>query len=175
MRFAIALLLALSSFATAQTALAPRRAPGFSLMDSKQTFYDLQDYRGKFVLVEFMQTNCAHCNAFAKILEQAKTKYGNRMTVLSIVNPPSDPKSVAKFVADNGVTSPILFDCGQVAFSYIRPKSPTGLAIPQLFVVDPQGMIVKSWAYGNDTIPIFEGKALMPELDKLFAAAPAKR
>jgi peroxiredoxin len=172
MRSVIALLLALSSFAMAQNA--PRRAPGFSLADTKGTLYDLQDFRGKFVLVEFMQTSCHHCAEFAKILEQARAKYGDRLAILSIVNPPSDANSVNKFITDNGVKTPILWDCGQVAFSYIRPKTAKGLPIPQVFVVDPQGMIVKSYVYGNDTIPIFEGKAFIPELDKLMAG-PAKR
>ena len=35
-----------------------RRAPGFSLADSKFQQHDPQDYRGKVVIVDFMQTTC---------------------------------------------------------------------------------------------------------------------
>ena len=36
--------------------LSGRRAPGFSLPDMNLKQYDLQDYRGKLVLVDIMQT-----------------------------------------------------------------------------------------------------------------------
>ena len=45
--------------------------------------------------------------------------------VLSIVNPPSDQKSVADYVAKHKIKTPIIFDCGQVAYSYAQPSTPT--------------------------------------------------
>ena len=45
--------------------LSGRRAPGFSLPDMNLKQYDLQDYRGKIVLINIMQTRCAHCATFS--------------------------------------------------------------------------------------------------------------
>ena len=42
-----------------------RRAPGFCLPDSKMELHDLADYRGKPVILEFMQTTCPHCQRLA--------------------------------------------------------------------------------------------------------------
>ena len=53
--------------------LSNRRAPGFSLPDGNLKQHDLQDYRGRVVLVEFMQSQCPNCAAFSRVLEQVKT------------------------------------------------------------------------------------------------------
>ena len=49
-----------------------RRAPSWSLYDSKGQMRDLLDYRGKIVVIEMMQTTCPHCGAFADILEKVQ-------------------------------------------------------------------------------------------------------
>src|SRR5574341_1261040 len=101
---------------------AGRRAPGFSLPDAANRQHDLQDYRGKVVLIDIMRTECPHCVVFSQILEKAKARYGNRIAVLSIVHPPADtPAKVAQFIATNKITNPVLFDCGQMAASYLLP------------------------------------------------------
>ena len=59
-------------------AAADRRAPGFSLVDNKGVEHDLGDYRGKPVLLAFIQTTCPHCAALADNLQQVQEKYGDR-------------------------------------------------------------------------------------------------
>jgi peroxiredoxin len=147
--------------------LSGRRAPGFSLPESPGKQHDPQDYRGKILIVDFMQVSCEHCVAFSAILEQAKVKYGDKIVVLSIVNPPSDNKGVQDFIAQHKIKTPILFDCGQVAYSYLKPSSPT-ITIPHVFLIDAQGMIRNDFAFGNDTLEIFQGKGLFAEIDKLL-------
>src|SRR5437667_10586662 len=92
--------------------LSGRRAPGFALPETGATLHDLQDYRGKILIVDFMQVSCPHCVTFSAILEQAKAKYGDQIAILSIVNPPSDQKSVTDYIAKNNINTPILFDFG---------------------------------------------------------------
>jgi peroxiredoxin len=147
--------------------LSGRRAPGFSLPESPGKQHDPQDYRGKILIVDFMQVTCEHCVTFSAILEQAKAKYGDKIVVLSIVNPPSDAKGVADFIAQHKIKTPILFDCGQVAYSYLKPSSPT-ITIPHVFLIDGEGMIRNDFAFGNDTLEVFQGKGLFSEIDKLL-------
>src|SRR5262245_3995232 len=120
MRF-LSILLLSAACALGAGELSNRRAPGFALPESATKMHDPQDYRGKVLIIDFMQVGCPHCAKFSGILEQAKAKYGAKIAILSIVNPPSDQKGVASFIAQNKVTTPILFDCGQVAYSYLRP------------------------------------------------------
>jgi thiol-disulfide isomerase/thioredoxin len=144
---------------------ASRRAPGFSLPDAKTQQHDLADYRGRPVIIEFMQTSCPHCNAFASVLAQVQQKYGDRVAILSIVNPPDDQPKVNAYVASHKITYPILFDCGQVAYSYLRTPS---FDIPHVYLVDPNGGIQDDFGYSDATKDIFEGKGIFPLLDAML-------
>ena len=154
----------------AASSLSNRRAPGFSLQDSKGRQHDLYDYRGKIVLLEIMQWACPHCRAFSKILDQIRTKYGERVATLSVVNPPDTAATVARYLAEVRPSTPLLFDCGQMAISYFKatPENPA-IDLPHLFIIDANGWIVNDYGYGDATRNIFEGQGLFPELDRMLA------
>jgi peroxiredoxin len=149
-----------------------RRAPGFSLPSSNNRQEDLADYRGKFVLLDIMKTDCAHCGPFSKVLERAKLRYGSKIAVLSIAPAPDNPATAAKFIAANKITFPILFDCGQVVYSYVRTPS---VSMPRLYIVNPQGYIARDYVYGPNTQEVFEGNGLFTELDRLLAGGGKSR
>ncbi len=167
-------LLASAALLFASGELSGRRAPGFSLPDLHLQQRDLQDYRGKIVLLDVMQTTCPHCARLADILEKVHAKYGDKVAVLEIVNPPDNQGSVARFTAEHSISTPMLFDCGQVAVSYLKatPQNPK-VNVPHLFLIDGQGMIRNDFAYGFDTKNIFEGDGLDAEIDRLLTG-PAK-
>jgi len=77
---------------------AAARAPGFCLSDTTGEWRDLADYRGKIVLVEFMQTNCPHCAAFSAVLNGLKLKYADKLAILAVANPPDNPQTMTQFV-----------------------------------------------------------------------------
>src|SRR6202023_224065 len=107
MRVFLIVLAVVCSFATAQEA--SRRAPGFALPDPEyKHFYDLQDYRGKVVLIDIMATTCPHCLLLSTTLEKLKEKYGDKVQILSVVLPPDNQDTVAKFRAVNKITVPIV-------------------------------------------------------------------
>jgi peroxiredoxin len=150
--------------------LSGRRAPGFSLPDMNLKQYDLQDYRGKIVLIDIMQTSCPHCATFSTILEEVAAKYKGRVAVLSIVNPPDTTATVRQYVAQNKITTPILFDCGQVSSSYYKATPQhSEINVPHLFIVDVRGVIQNDYAYGALTKAIFEDRDLFGELDRMLA------
>jgi len=166
--FSGALLLSVSLWAAGE--LSGRRAPGFSLPDLNLKQHDLGDHRGKIVLIEIMQTRCPHCVVFARTLEEIKAKYGYKVAILTVVNPPDNQDTVREFIRTNFVTTPVLFDCGQMAASYLKatPQNPR-ITLPHLFIIDGEGIIRNDFTYeGNKEI--FEGKALFAELDRMLAA-----
>src|SRR3982751_331294 len=121
MKFAAAILLACSLSASAQSAFG-RRAPGFSLPDTKLQQHDMQDYKGKVVLLDFMRTDCPKCQALTAVLEQVKAKYGDKVQVLSVVpaNGTDSTQTVLRYIAAQKATSPFLFDCGQMSAAYLQ-------------------------------------------------------
>lgn len=150
-----------------------RRAPGFSLPDSRMELHDLADYRGRPVILEFMKTECPHCEVLAGILEKLREKYGDKVAILAVCNPPADNQTtVTRFIAAHKIGYPILFDSGQMAYSYVLSGRFTQ---PQIFLIDQQGMIRSQFSYGPNTLEIFEGNGLAAELDRLLPPAPAPK
>jgi thiol-disulfide isomerase/thioredoxin len=160
----------LASVLSASGELSNRRAPGFALPDPDYNhFYDLQDYRGKVVLIDIMTTTCPHCMLLSSTLEKVKDKYGDKIAILSVVLPPDNRDTVAKYKEVHHVTIPIVCDMGQMAISYMNAKP--GMAhmdVPHLFVIDRQGTIKNDFTYGDQDKAVFEGTGLFAEIDKLL-------
>jgi peroxiredoxin len=119
-----------------------RRAPGFTLPDQAQKFHDLADYRGKVVVLEFLRTDCPKCRTMTAMLENIKPKYAAKLQILSVVTMPDNMKTVQGYITENKVTTPVLFDCGQMMASYLKlgPSNPT-VHLPTVYVIDRNGMI----------------------------------
>jgi peroxiredoxin len=140
-----------------------RRAPGFSLADSKFQQHDPQDYKGKVLIVEFMQTTCSVCMQLTENLVQVKAKYGDKVGILSITTAPDNFQKGDKFAAEHQVTWPILFDAGQVMMSYLKvtPANPT-VNFPHVFIIDGNGTIRDDFEGAEDAAKI------SAEIDKLL-------
>ena len=148
----------------------PSLAPGFTLMDQNGQFHDLGEHRGKVVLLDIMQTRCPNCQVLSQTLEAIHTQYGDKVTILSVVNPPDNRQSVKAYIAKYKLSTPILFDCGQMAASYIRPDpARPQIHLPHLFLIDAKGMIRKHYIH-TDTA-VFIGQGLGPEIERLLAEA----
>ena len=83
-------LLAVAVLSPAAGLFSDRRAPGFSLADSKFHQHDPQDYRGKVLLVDIMLTSCPTCNKLADTLVEVKKKYGEKIGIISVVTLPDN-------------------------------------------------------------------------------------
>jgi peroxiredoxin len=140
-----------------------RRAPGFSLADSHFQQHDPQDYKGKVVIVEFMQTTCSICMKLADTLLQVKAKYGDKVAILSITTLPDNFEKADKFATDHKIPWPVLFDSGQVMMSYLKvtPANPQ-IHFPHLFIIDGNGTIKYDFEGGEDL------SAINAEVDKLL-------
>jgi peroxiredoxin len=119
-----------------------RRAPGFSLADSHFKQHDPQDYKGKVLVVEFMQTTCPICLRLTESLLQVKAKYGDKIGILSVTTLPDSFQTADKYAAEHKIPWPILFDSGQVMMSYLKvtPANPK-VNFPHLFIIDGAGTI----------------------------------
>ena len=147
---------------------AGQRAPGFALPDMNLKIYDLADYRGKVLLLEFFQTDCAHCATFAPIVNAAKKKYGDKLAILAVANAPHDNAStVTRYIDANNVDYPIVFDTGQMEYSYLRTFTVDN---PYIFIIDPNGVIRDDLGFSAFTKDVFEGQGLFQLLDRALNA-----
>ena len=161
-----------TALALSAQGLINRRAPSFSLPDSAMQQHDLLDYRGSWLLLDFMKTDCPVCKQLSVTLETVKKKYGSKVAILAIViTPPENQATVAKYVAETKIATPIVFDLSQVAISYFKatPQNPA-FDTPHLFAINPAGMIVNDWGQ-NGT----ESAGFLGELDQLIVGTSAKK
>ncbi len=154
--------------------LSNRRAPGFSLPDTKLEQHDLYDYRGKPVLIEIMQTSCPKCQTLSDELERIKLKYPGHVAVLAIVNPPDNMDTVNGYIAAHGITGPMLFDSGQVSASYLKvtPRNPR-IHLPHLFLIDAAGIIRNDWAE-QAAVDAAKDGGVEAAIDSLLSSKPKR-
>jgi peroxiredoxin len=157
----LVLITALALFAAGE--YSSRRAPGFSLADSHFQQHDPQDYKGKVLIVEFMQTTCPICMRLTDSLLTVKAKYGEKIGILSVTTLPDTYQTVDKFAAEHKVPWPILCDSGQVMMSYLKvtPANPK-VNFPHLFIIDGTGTIRDDFEGAEDAATI------SAEIDKLL-------
>jgi peroxiredoxin len=169
MRF-LAVLFGTAVSLSASGELSNRRAPGFALPNTNyERFYDLQDYRGKVLLIDIMRTNCPHCMVLSTTLEKVKAKYGDKVGILSVVIAPETPEAVLQYIAKNKVTIPIVYDMGQMTISYFNAKpNQAHIEVPHLFIIDKNGMIRNDFEYTEADRGVFEGPRLFLEIEKLL-------
>jgi hypothetical protein len=105
-----------------------------------------------------------------------KKQGGAKVDVLSIVlSPPENANTAARYIVDNKLSSPIVFDQSQVAIAYYKatPSKP-GIDTPHVFVINPAGSIVKDWGEGA-LVPYLTGKGnLWSELQALMNGTTTK-
>ncbi|MGI8742749.1 MAG: TlpA family protein disulfide reductase [Bryobacteraceae bacterium] len=168
MRFIVYLVLAAACLYAGDQA--GRRAPGFALPDPEyKHFYDLQDYKGKVLLIDIMTTSCPHCMLMSTTLENVKQRYGDQVGILSVVLPPDNEQTVLKYIATNKITVPIVCDMGQMTISYLNAKpGQAHLDVPHLFIVDRNGTIRNDFSYAEKDRAVFEGPGLFAEIGRLL-------
>ena len=96
----------------------------------------LSDFQGKVVLINFWATWCAPCRAEIPDLQTAyETRQNDGFVVLG-VNVEESRATVEPFVAEFGMTYPVLFDeTGQLLKLY------RAIGLPMSILVDEEGLI----------------------------------
>lgn len=94
---ALTLFVLLAALCSAQSIFS-RRAPGFTLPDTAFQWHDLEDYRGKIVVLDFMKTQCPHCQEVSRMLEELNARYLGKIVVMSIVMPPDNQQMVKQYL-----------------------------------------------------------------------------
>lgn len=172
-QFLAALLLTAASLSAGP--LAGKRVASFTLPDATGKYYDVLDFRGKVLLIDIMKTDCPHCQTLSKTIERIKARYAGKISVLSIVNPPDNPQTVAGYIAKYKVTNPVLFDFGQATAAMLRitPQNPS-ISLPTLLVVDANGIVRDDLVYSDALKSVFEGDGLAAIIDRALAPAAKK-
>ncbi len=114
----------------------PAPVPAADLVDETDAPRTLDEYRGKYLLVNFWATWCAPCRKEMASLDRLQGALGgDRFAVVTIATGPNPLPAIRKFFEEEGVTRlPMLRDPRQ------RFASAMGvLGLPVSVLVDPEG------------------------------------
>lgn len=110
-------------------------APAFRLKDMQGQAHALSDYQGKKTVVAFWAPWCSVCKVEVPTLSAMHADMGDDVNVISIVQGYRSLESVEGFVAEHGVTYPVLLGTEQTEADYRISKYPT------IYILDEQGRI----------------------------------
>jgi len=151
------LLLALPLSVWAAGELSNRPAPPFTLPDSQGRRVSLSDFKGKFLIIEFLSTTCPHCQKLAPVLESLRERFKGRLALLAIAAHPDSAATVAQFINSYKVAYPILLDSdNRVVTAYLKPGPPRySFSIPHLFLVDRTGHLRDDFSQNPSNAELF--------------------
>jgi len=103
----------------------------------------LSSFRGKVVLLEFMEPWCPHCQNMAPVLEKLYTQYGSSNVVFISVSGPwqgATADDTARFIKDHGSTWSYVYDSSGTIMSEYGVQS-----TPTFFIIGKNGSIVAKY------------------------------
>ena len=130
-------------------------APIIKLETNKGYSFDLNDYKGKIVFINFWATWCGPCVSEMPDIQKLYDKYNENVEFILIS---SEHKNVIDtFIKEKEYTFPIGYDS-----DYSNSEKYNTYAIPYTFIIDKEGKVFKSFLGANsfETYEEFLIKAL---------------
>jgi thiol-disulfide isomerase/thioredoxin len=102
----------------------------------------LSQFRGKVVLLEFMEPWCPHCQNMAPILDNLYKQYGSNVIFISVAGPwqGATAQDTAKFIKDYSSNWIYLYDSPGTIFSKYGINS-----TPTFFIIGKDGSVYNSY------------------------------
>jgi thiol-disulfide isomerase/thioredoxin len=119
----------------------PRPAPKLVYNIPGKGPQDLSQYLGKVVALEFIFTNCPHCQAASHVMSKLQTEFGPKgLQVIDVAVNPNADLLVDAFAKEQQTTFPVgwVFQPEMVSFMGF---SSARFVVPQLVLIDRKGVI----------------------------------
>jgi peroxiredoxin len=149
-----------------------RKAPEFTLTSFDGKEVSLSDYKGKVVVLEWLNTGCPfvlHHYENAKTMVNLAEKYKDVVWLAINSTNSTDAKTNLDFASKHKIACPILDDRdGKVGRAYVAKTT------PHMFVIDTDGNIVYDGAIDNAPMDRVEGEKINYVDDALAALSTGK-
>ena len=140
----------------------PFPAPEFQLPGLTGGELTLEDYKGKYVLLNFWATWCPPCLEEMPSMETIHQEYKDKnFTVVAISSDEGGKADIDPFIDKLGVTFPILMDSDKAVSSVYGAVN-----LPLSFVLNPEGMVIA----GSEGARDWESEEARSVLEEMFEA-----
>lgn len=156
----------------------PEAAPQFSLQSLEGPALNLNDYRGKYLLLNFWATWCGPCKVEMPSLEKLHRQFkGKNLAVLAVSNDIFGAQVVEPYMQAQHFTFPVALD------PELKTSNQFGvISLPTTFLINPHGKIIgvlngaEDWS-APKTILYFEQLLTAPtqKAAKPQPASPCKK
>ena len=125
------------------TAPVPRASSELTFLEPSGKHTSLSSFHGKVVVVEFLLMNCPHCARVTLVIAKLHKELGPRgfQPIGIAFDNDAGGGKVTDFVRRLGITYPVGYTSSKAVDSYLGRKSSEQFMVPQIVVIDRQGII----------------------------------
>ncbi|MBI5281375.1 MAG: redoxin domain-containing protein [Candidatus Solibacter usitatus] len=139
----------------------------------------LSSLRGKVVVLEFLLTNCPHCQACASAMQKV---YAEMNGAFQPVGAAIDPNNmldarmkIPQFIYSQGLKFPVGWTNRDMAYQWLEADPSAGpVYFPQLVIIDKQGIIREYHPATDEAYFKDEVNNLRKSVERCLAGAPGK-
>jgi peroxiredoxin len=141
----------------------PRPAKDFTCTDAEGKSISISKYKGKVVVIQFLITNCTHCQALSQVLTKLQADYGSQgFQAFGVAFNDATPDMVRSYVKDHQLGIPVGYAARDSVIDYLGVSVMERLTVPQVMIIDREGRVqVQSDAGGT---PSLQNEAYLREL-----------
>ena len=141
----------------------PRPAKDFICVDSEGKSISVSKHKGKVVVIQFLITNCTHCQALSQMLTKLQADYGAQgFQAFGVAFNEATPEMVRSYVKDHQLGIPVGYAARDSVINYLGVSVMERLTVPQVMIIDREGYVqVQSDAGGT---PSLQNEAYLREL-----------
>lgn len=148
------LLLAVPAFHAGAAATVGEPAPPFTLTDARGEEHSLEDYRGKVVVLEWINPHCPFSERHARQGTMSGLAESHDEVIWLAINSTHPrhgdylpPEKHLAFNRETGIDYPVLYDeSGEVGHAYDAKTT------PHMYVIDEEGILVYQGAIDDDPL-----------------------
>lgn len=131
----LAVSIAISFIIHYPTNVSAEKAPDFTLTDIEGSTFNLSDFKGKVVILDFMATWCSGCKAMMDDLKEARSRYPDAVIISIDIDPTENNEELENLKNHYGADWIFSIDTDGVGLKY-------GVAaIPKTVILNPSGEI----------------------------------
>ena len=141
----LVLFAALLALAGSVSALSPtrRKSPEFTIQAPAGREISVSSLKGNVVLLEFLWTNCPHCERATHTIGKLNQELGARgfRPIGVAIDRSVTDRMLSDFVTRSGATYPVGRSTSEAADRYLGRSPEERLMLPQIVVIDRKGVI----------------------------------